>query len=457
MKYSIISIVLVSLFCLVASCKKSVSIDEPINQLTAEKVFSSDATATSALLGVYSQMMPLTLFFSSGGTTIYTGMMSDELYPTNANSTSNNAFHQVAVSPALSTNRLNFWLRLYRHIEHINAVLEGVDQSTFISSTVRHQIEGEAKFLRAFCFFTLVNLYGDVPLTITTDYKVNSTLKRANKADVWKQIEKDLEDAKLLLTDSYVGQGRVRPNRSAAVSLLSRLYLYMEDWTSAEKEATEVINKSDYLLHNNLNDIFLHTSQEAIWQLMPVENGFNTTEARSFIPAATPTGRPTYALNIDLVNSFENGDKRKIDWVSSKTVATTTYFYPTKYKINSFGLAVTEYYMVLRLAEVVLIRAEARAQLGKVNEAVSDLNLIRNRAGLPAIVNATNLLSDIEKERRHELFAEWGHRWFDLVRTGRAPDVLAPIKPNWQQHKTLLPIPESEILLNSFLTQNPGY
>ena len=119
-----------------------------------------------------------------------------------------------------------------------------------------------------------------------------------------------------------------------------------------------------------------------------------------------------------------------------------------------------EYSILLRLAEQYLIRAEARLYLGDLDGAKTDLNLIRNRAALPPIT--TNIEDElklaIENERRHELFTEQGHRWFDLKRTARANEILGPIKPNWHNTDILLPIPETELNLNPNLQpQNPGY
>ena len=116
--------------------------------------------------------------------------------------------------------------------------------------------------------------------------------------------------------------------------------------------------------------------------------------------------------------------------------------------------------MVLRLAEQYLIRAEARAQQNNISGSQSDLNLIRNRAGLvnTAANDKTALLTAIEHERQVELFTEWGHRWLDLKRTNRADAVLGPIKaPNWQPTDMLYPIPQTQIANDPNVHQNPGY
>jgi hypothetical protein len=136
-----------------------------------------------------------------------------------------------------------------------------------------------------------------------------------------------------------------------------------------------------------------------------------------------------------------------------------TYYIPYKYKQDIVVSGSGEYDMVLRLAEQYLIRAEARARQDKISGAISDLNAIRNRAGLtntPAI-DKESLLLDIEHERQTELFVEWGHRWLDLKRTGRIDEILGLEKTGWKSSAALFPIPQIELSKNSKLKQNVGY
>ena len=170
----------------------------------------------------------------------------------------------------------------------------------------------------------------------------------------------------------------------------------------------------------------------------------------------------TYALTESFLDSFEEGDLREASWTESISNAdnTLTLFYAHKYKADFSQTESVEYSIVLRLAEQYLIRAEARAQLGNLSGAASDLNVLRNRAGLPNIPIGTQgeLLEAVLQERRMELFTERGHRWFDLKRFGEANAVLEGIKPGWQDTDLLLPIPETEIEINpNLLPQNAGY
>lgn len=141
----------------------------------------------------------------------------------------------------------------------------------------------------------------------------------------------------------------------------------------------------------------------------------------------------------------------------SKSNRGADYYYPFKYKQKRPSK--TEEYSIIRLAEVYLIRAEANAKSNHLLEALSDLNTIRIRAGLPEITTQSQeeVLLAIEKERQVELFCEWGNRWFDLIRTGRAAIVLSAGKPNWNSSAVRYPIPQSEIDANRSLTQNDGY
>ena len=116
--------------------------------------------------------------------------------------------------------------------------------------------------------------------------------------------------------------------------------------------------------------------------------------------------------------------------------------------------------MVFRLAEIYLIRAEAAMNLNKFSDAKADINIVRIRAGLSNILanDLSSLKLAIEQERRAEFFCEWGHRWYDIKRTGRANTILSPLKgATWQSTDTLWPIPQQEINLNPSLSQNQGY
>jgi hypothetical protein len=441
------------------SCSKFLHVPDPNNQLLTSDVFSNDNSASSAIAGIYSDLM--TSSNLRGNITILAGMSADELIPTNSFATQSYIqFESNSLqvnNPDVSTT----WSSIYPYIYDANACLQGIAASSGMSQSVKNQLTGEAKFIRAFCNFYLTNIFGPVPLILSTDYRVNSQLPQTPMQAVYKQIELDLKDAMQLLSGDYnFSNGeKTRPTRWAAIALLARVYLYEQNWEGASAMADTVISSNQYSLNPDLNAIFLMNSDEAIWQLFPVIPGIDTHEGNLFIPFDNTT-IPNFLLAGSLLNSFENGDNRKSAWIDSTFVNGQTYYYPYKYKVSG-GDMMTEYYMVLRFAEQYLIRAEALAHLNQITASVTDVNVIRERAGLqslPVNITADSCLAAISHERQIEFMAEFGHRWFDLKRTATADAILGPLKNgNWQPYDTLWPIPLSQLNANPFLTQNSGY
>lgn len=482
---------------LTASCKKLIEISPPSNTIGAHQVFQDEIQAEGAMAGLYTRMINADEAstqtsaarnkFSAGLITIVTGLSSDEFIPTAGPAALNNYL--------LATNKLTIlqdeitlpiWASAYKTIYNANAIIEGIAASTSpsLSAKTRRELTGEAKLVRALGYFYLTNLFGDVPLVLTIDFNKTVQLKRAPQEQVYQQIIDDLKEAAANLSSGYErGKGeRIRPNKWAATALLARVYLYVKDYNAAAAAATTVISQQEhYLLETDLNRVFLATSKEAIWQLKQA----TTTQIRG----ATPEGyslMPNFKLyksgselllTDQLLHAFGPGDKRRTDWVdstdNSEPVATPPVpprltFYPVKYKIGGASLNAglpAEYYMVLRLAEMYLIRAEAAANgaLGGPADGVNDLNSIRGRSGLPALstsLTKEQVIAAVEQERQLELFSEWGHRWLDLKRTGRAHDVLNSIavKLPWAgDHQLLYPIPVRERRDNPQLSQNNGY
>jgi starch-binding outer membrane protein, SusD/RagB family len=446
---------------LLSSCDDFVEIDPPKDQIINETVFTNDGAAISAIRGIYSQMIREDGFSNGGrGSLTYrAGLSADELVY-HAALEEYIEFFNNSLLPTNSGVNNSFWNKPYKFIYHVNSILEGLSRSTLITDKVKEQVEGEAKFIRAFCYFYLANLFGDVPLILTTDYRTNRNAYRTPNSQVYQQIISDLLDAqsKLALDYSYSNNQRVQPNRWAALALLARTYLYVNDWPRAETIASEIIdNHTAFSLVNDLNSVFLKNSSEAIWQLLPLSSSFNTHEGSAFIITGVPV---EVSLSNELLESFEIGDERKTNWVKSFSSDDLTYYYPFKYKIRTGINPLNEYSMVLRLAEQYLIRAEARTQLDNISGAQEDVNKIRNRAGLLNTEADTQeeLLLAIEQERRIEFFAEWGHRWLDLKRMNRADAILGTVKSNWQSTDLLYPIPQTEIdNAPNLKPQNLGY
>lgn len=473
------------LVILFGACKKFVQVEPPTSSITEKNVFDNDLTAAAVLTGIYSNLSSYYLNNSILPISKLAGLSADEFDLWSGAPLNEQAYYQNSlVTSAGGANGglsagIEVWNTSYPYIYQCNQTITGLNESKQLTPSVKQQLLGEAKFLRAFFYFYLVNLYGDVPIVTDTYFDVNRKLARAATDDVYKFIISDLRDAESLLSSSFLGSDiknvtteRVRPTKWAASALLARCYLYTNDNLNAENEATGIINQSTLfdVLSVPLNKVFLKNSKEAIWQIQPTTLGLNTTDAQWFVLSDNPAGfgiPKTVYLSSSLYNAFEVGDARKLNWVGAYSSGTGTYYFPYKYKkatqdpnITTVG-NLTEYEMVLRLAEQYLIRAEARAKQSNLSGAVSDLNVIRQRAGLAPLLNTTSqsqILAAIEQENRVEFFSEWGHRWLDLIRWGRADVVLAPVKgTNWQTTDKLYPIPIDDILRDHNLSQNPGY
>jgi len=440
------------------SCKKFVDINPPETQIETSKIFENDQSAISSIAGLYQRLLTNSLLICNGGMTVYAGLSADELFNTNSG-----IDDEFSTNSLLSTNGSisgNLWQAAYKNIYNANSILEGLNNSP-INELLKKQLKGESLVVRALNYFYLINLFGEVPLVITTSYEENQIMSRTPVTQVYEQIVTDLSEAKNLLTSSYPTSGRVRPNKFTATALLARVYLYLKNWVRAEAQSTEIINSGSYSLPGDIDKVFLANSSETIWSL--IQDKANTAEGQIFIPSFTPS-TPNYILTDTLLNSFEASDQRKTKWITSTSMNGITFFYPYKYKqgddFSSSPPPPSEYYIVFRLAEQYLIRAEARAQQENIAGCQADINVIRNRSGLANTIasDKASLLSSIEHERQIELFAEWGHRWLDLKRTNRADQALSTIKgPGWQSTDVIYPIPQTQIQLNPFLTQNPGY
>jgi hypothetical protein len=430
-------------------------VDPPVDKIVFETAFSDDITATASVSGLYSQMMQQYQFFGSYAMTLYTGFAADELTSTR-NDNTENTFIQNQLTSGNSVV-YDLWRTAYKYIYQANACIEGLTAASSLTDSVRNTLTGEAKFLHAFIYFYLTNLFGDIPLITSTDYRNNQSVARTPVDQVYSYLIQELLEAQHLLSSSYTSAGRARPNRFAAESLLARIYLYTKQWDKAEQTASGIINSGMYSLASTPANVFLVAGNETIWQLSSVVSNINTYEGNNFNPISA-TIVPKYPFTSYLMNSFEPGDARKSAWIKSSVVGGQTYNYPYKYKVRT-GSAVTENPVYLRLAEQYLIRAEARTHLNDLSGAAADINIIRNRAGLSgiSIPDQDAAFAAIEQECRVEFFAEWGHRWFDLKRWGRADAVLSPVKSGWQSFDTLWPLPYSELQLNPALTQNSGY
>ena len=442
-----------------AGCEDFVQVDMPASQLTAAAVFQSAATADAALANIYAgirdsgpmagtQMGIASLMGGYADELDYYGMAgaSPELFFTNTLIPSDG---QVAA----------LWSSSYSQIYAANAVIEGIGSTSPIPAATKDRIRGEALFLRAWLHFYLAGLYGDVPYVTSTDYAVNARVARLPLAEVYARIAADLEQALPLLPENDPAGGRAKPSRWAAKAMLAKTFLQAGDWADAADAASAVLNNTaQFGLNPDLLQVFRNTSAETVWQLRPAAASTNTLEASTFIFLTGPP--PNMALATGFMDAFEPGDARRDSWTKPVAAGAQTWYHPYKYRLQGITAAASENSIMLRAAEILLVRAEARARQGELTGAREDIDAVRLRAGLAGTAAATQqeILEAVLQERRVELFSEAGHRFFDLKRFGAIDAVLGAAKPNWEPSDALLPIPETELQRNPSLgAQNPGY
>jgi len=450
----IISGVFIGAF-LINSCEDFVEVELPSSQLNTEDVFTDKASAHAAMTAIYAQMR-------DGGVvsdlSYYLGLYSDELDLYGSGTTDAEKFYQNTLLPS-DRKISSWWQGAYFLIYSSNSIIENIENATELSKEDIDQIHGEALFVRPLLHYNLSLLYGPIPYVKNTDYKEYGQTLRSPESEILDLVEQDLLEAISLLPVNYLNFDRTRPNKAVAMALLSRVYLNNKDWAKAEKMATAVIEQTNmYSWEDNLDNVFLKESKSTLWQWYPKFDGNNTADGNLFIFTSVPPNN--VALTQSLIESFDTNDKRLSKWVRGVSNEENTWSHPFKYKEKGSTQPTREYYILFRLAELYLIRSEARTYLENLGGAASDLNKVRQRAGLLPVesIDKETLVNLIMLERQHELFTESGHRFFDLKRSQSLDNELLPLKSGWDTTDRLLPIPEEELLLNSNLQpQNPGY
>lgn len=463
-RYTLLSTLSVGILLLTNSCTDV--LDQTPQHVIAETNFwktGSDAEAT--IVASYDRLQAL-----SDGNIIAPSVQSDEA----TSITNNDRYDEFDRNNILADNPRveQYWERNYSGIHRVNDILKrvpGIEDPTF-ASTDRERILGEAYFLRAYFYFNLVRTYGGVPLITEpyTTFKTDFTKERTASDVVYNQVIADLLEAEKRLPQSYasVFSTRGRATLGAAKAMLARVYLYRKDYQKAADKAAEVLAIPIYSLVTGANYPAIFTpsgknSTEGIFEIQFLSSASEGMDVfRRFLPSAQSTapantgGDYWAAPTDDLTNAFEPNDIRKAVNLAVTTrppFNTAGQPYVAKYRRTTAGDDPNIY--IIRLADVILIRAEALNELNQTAQAIPFVNQIRNRAGLPNTTATTQvaLRDAIEKERRLE-FAFEGQRWHDLVRTGRAETRLG-ITPN----KLVWPIPARERNVNPKLEQNPGY
>lgn len=440
---------------LLVSCEKLLEVDLPENQIPSEVVFDNVQTANAALSGLYARLWDKSpLAGDQGGKLL--GLYTDDLTFYAVNST--NGLPELSNNTLLDTNMAvdDFWNATYQQIYLSNAILEGLEHSRSISLEDVTRMRGEVLVIRSVLYFYLQQLFGDIPLVLSTSYTQNQSLSKTASESVLEKIEHDLLIATELLEDDYRHIDRIFINRKTAQMLMAKIQMQQKRWPEAELTLKKIVNSPLYQFQNDLSKVFTKSGTHIIWQLKPKNNGDAVKEASIyyFVNAAPAS----MSLSDDLVNSFASNDLRRNYYLATVKVGNNTWYRAEKYKNRTSNT--TENSIVFRLEEVYLLLAESLTKQNKVSEALQYINPIRKRAGqmmYDSGISPSDLLTKILQENRREFFTEMGHRFIDLKRFGRLDD-LHLTKPNWKPYHAYWPIPQKELLLNSNLNpQNTGY
>ncbi|WP_310395999.1 RagB/SusD family nutrient uptake outer membrane protein [Hymenobacter sp.] len=420
----------------------------PVQQLPDDQAITDAGSARAATIGVYDRVQAYyqlnwpVLGFLPGENVRFNGTL--------------NQFLQIDQNQLSADNVLitEAWTQMYQAVNAANNVLAALPgiNDPLLPAAEKNQLLGEAYFLRALVYFDLGRGWGGVPLVLApTRSKENGRgLGRSTQAETYDQVLADLTQAETLLPEAAT---RNRAVKAAARALRARLHLYRQQWADAEAYATQVIASSNYRLVTPYRSFstapFL--SQESVFELT-FSNSDANTMWNNWFPSALGgqfNFQPVPAA-IALLNDPAVGGSRAA-LLASTVIAGAPVTYGNLYSRSAQR---DDPSYVLRLAEQHLIRAEARARQANLPDALADLNAVRTRAGVGATsaTTADQLLLALENERRVE-FAFEADRWFDLVRTSRADDVLGVT----DQRRWLFPIPFNDLVADPDLVQNPGY
>ncbi len=473
------------------ACSSDFLDEAPKTSISSATFYQTESDYKQAVSGAYATLRSL-----YGDAYVMGEMRSDNTdynYKTNDRGGQNIEKEDIAGFIDISANQYSNrkYYACYRGISRCNAILDRIDDSA-ISATAKQTYGGEAKFLRAFYYFELVQYFGDVPLYIEeVTSESGAALPRSPKADVYVQITKDATEAAAQLPVTQTEKGRV--TQGSAKTLLGYVYMTLKDYANAET-ALKSVTTLGYDLMPDYADLFKTANKNSIESIFEVQylqgnQGLQNNFTYQFIPALVNTNVITGLTgnnqsiggwNVptdDLLAAYETGDKRKDGSISMGYTDAEGQFvsspFINKYlNPHSIFNNCNDDWIVYRYADVLLLLAECLNEEAKPADALLYLNKVRARAGLADVTTTvqTTLRDVIAKERRVELAFE-NHRWLDLVRTGEAIEVMTAFGVKMKQKysyllsrtynvtadKLIFPIPFDERLLNPELTQNNGY
>lgn len=475
-----------------AGCDNFLSVN-PQGELTQEAFPTTASDALQATNAVYTTLR--SWHYHSGGFPILDIMSDDSHKGSNPDDASNTVGPYDNFTHAATQDGLDrWWNALYEGIKRANVVIEKVPLIEMDGNT-RNRYLAEARFLRGLYYFDLVRAFGGVPLVTNTEPPLK--VARSSAADIYVQIEEDLQFAitYLPLKNAYTANDAGRATQGAAQALLAKVFMFQQDFASAEPLLNAVISSGEYDLENDFYDANGPEGEhgvESVFEIGAIANdgGGGNQYANTQGVRGTPNrGWGFNRPSIDLRNAFEASDPREkatiielgdvIDGITilgdGSTPDQTTDDSGNVLEMESYNRKVwipgnstsTQFghnRRLIRYADVLLMAAEVLNENNKPVQALVHLNRVRERARagntgiLPDVstTDKTALRDSILLERRVELALE-GHRFWDLVRTGKASEVLGPMGFEPGKHE-LLPIPQSEIdLSQGLLSQNPNW
>lgn len=428
------------------SCKDFLDV-EPKDSVSDETTIVDKTSAQTAVRGIYRELGD-DAYYGSLFQTI--GYLSGD----NIQWTGSQSVIQQFISHAVKSDNANIatvWAGIYSTINRSNQVIDklpAVTDPTFTEDE-KNTLLGEAYFIRALSYFDLARTWGGVQLIVKATQNINDTkgIKRSTLDQTYAQVLSDLDKAETLLPETT---NRIRATKKTVWALKARFYLYQKNWAQAESYASKLIEDAEYRLIKPYSAFFANNvvaTDESIFEISYSAN--NTNGHRNYWQPPANNGTRQWAPNdafIALVNDPAIGGNRNAAVAKTNQGLWYGNFY--------YRSPATDPAYILRIAEQYLIRAEARAQNENLEGALQDLDAVRDRAGLTAstATSQADILLAIENERRLE-FAFEPHRWYDLVRTGRAAAVLGVTDVN----RYLMPIPVTELNTDTALEPNPGY
>lgn len=447
------SILVAFLVILFYSCESLIDVDLPNDRISQEEVFKDINTTKSALNSIYINLRNNPFFSKDvSGINFRMSLFTDEL---DFVGTSVEYFHQNSIEPN-DSEITKWWNNAYQNIYAINLFISKLNQSPSIDDLNKNQLLGEAYTLRALYYQNIVQLYGAIPYTTSTDYKYNTTIGKTSENQVLLKIEEDLLKATELLTYQYRSTDRYYVNKAVAELLLAENYLLQKKDELAEIYSQKVVDNSLYQIESDLSKTFKKTAKSTLWQLSLEQNTTVTPEASLYV--FTALGGFTSTISDKLMRFFDDNDLRKTNWITEVKIGNQTYYGVYKYK-NKTGNT-DENSVFYRVEHAYFILAESLLKQEKNVQSIEIINKIRRKRGLddlPLNLSKEQIEQNLLQESFKEFFTESVQRFFTLKRWDKLSE-LTLAKPNWQDRYEQLPIPETQLLLNRNLhPQNIGY